>query len=114
MKNEKEFTALVKDIRNSEVHAECGSYISKKAFKEDLEFDGFSKVLAIYNGALTPREAYQKYENDRDIRIINYPLLSDSCPPKHEDNCDIRIINYPPLSDLCPPKYGRLDPTNVY
>lgn len=92
MKKEKEFTALVKDIRNSEVHAEYGSYISKKAFKEDLEFDGFSKVLAIYNDALTPREAYQKYEDD----------------------CDIRIINYPTLSDLCPPKYGRLDPTKVY
>ena len=61
---EKEFTALLCDKRTKEIYSQCGSYISKKAFKQDLTFDGFIKVIVIYNGTFSQEEICRKYKNE--------------------------------------------------
>lgn len=68
MKTEKEFTALICNKRTNEIYSECGSYISKKAFKEDLTFDGFNKILVIYNGNFSYQEIYEKYQNEHKMK----------------------------------------------
>lgn len=92
MKTEREFTAVICDKRTSTVYTEVGSYVSKKEFKEDLTCDGWHQVYAIYNGALTQQEAFNRYYSKKKVEVVDYP----------------------PLSDLMPPKYGRLNPSNVY
>lgn len=58
---ERIYTALVFDKKTNDVYTVCDSYPSKKAFAEDLTFDGWTGVIAIYNGALTPGEAFERY-----------------------------------------------------
>ena len=55
------YTALVTDKKTNEVYTVCDDYSTKKAFKEDLTFDGWTKVINIYDGALTFGEAFELY-----------------------------------------------------
>lgn len=55
------YTALVTDKKTNEVYTVCDDYPTKKAFKEDLTFDGWTKVIVIYDGALRFGEAFERY-----------------------------------------------------
>lgn len=60
---ERIYTALVCNKKTNDVYTVCDDYPTKKAFKEDLTFDGWTTVIIIYDGALTFGEAFERYMN---------------------------------------------------